>query len=182
MSKKIKNVAVLAIALCLCTGAAVAQNFNEFENPKNSPEPQFQNRKNFCFEREDFGRRDLDMLNDEIIIGKIKSINLSTSQIVVTNSDGKDVTVEVSPFTFINFNDDFKMKKQPRANFNFQETKKENDERVLPSQPKKIELSELAKGDWVMISTFNTETKTLSAFQIVAQKIKQNSKDIENAK
>lgn len=163
MTKKIKLFTAFAMAALLSAGTVYAQNARKFDS---RPEDPAQNRQALGFRGHGFGQRGEDNLNDEIIIGKVKSINTSNSQITVTNTDGKDVTLEVNPFTRIVFREDF----GPRQNADF------------PLPPVKGELKDLLKGDWVMISTFKTETKTLSAAKILSNKKLQTPADTANAK
>lgn len=81
------------------------------------------------------------MQNQNVIIGQVKQVGSESIKIV--NTDGKDVDIKIVPFSVI---DTFKNDKQTSS------------------------LSDVKKGDWVIVSTFKTDSKIpVASFVCVKQ-------------
>lgn len=129
---------------------------------------------------------------ENILVGKVKKVNLSTEEITVTNSDGKDITVKVSPFTDINVeltDDNFK-RSQPKPPAPLQgeapsaePAQKASGEALPPPAHKEYGLSDIRGGSWVLISVFKSDTKALNAASVFA-KVRESTvnNDAANAK
>lgn len=106
---------------------------------------------------------------ENVLLGTVKKVSLSTNEITVVNSDGKDVVVKVSPFTKIDVeitDKNFK-KLEPKA---------------PPSSPKSHELSEIKYGSWVLVSLFKSETKSQNAAAVFAKVRDISQADTANSK
>jgi cold shock CspA family protein len=76
-------------------------------------------------------------------MGTVSTVNKETGLITVTDVDGKEVQIHVSPVT------------------RFAETR--------PQDPTKAKIDSIVKGDWIMVTTFNTNTKILEAASLFVE-------------
>lgn len=163
MKKLVKTTAVIVLAAALST-TAFAQNAKRGESPKNEErkEVPFKGGK-FHNGKKNFGAVTLSV-SENVIIGKVKKVDAATGKIFVTNSDGKDVEVIVSPFTkiFVETTDqDFR--RMPKKQL------KELNGGSAKASVKANKLSDIRTGSWVFISTYKTDTKSLNAAAVVAK-------------
>ncbi|MBQ0051235.1 MAG: hypothetical protein KBT11_04120 [Treponema sp.] len=100
------------------------------------------------------------MAEQNVVIGKVKKVDVKNGKLVLQNADGKDVEVSVSPFTkiFVETTDQ-EFNRLPRG---------KRDEKK-PVEPKQKKLSDINNGSWVLVSTFKSETKTLNAAAVFAK-------------
>jgi len=73
-------------------------------------------------------------------MGTVSSVNKDTGMITVTDVDGKDTQIHVSPIT--------RLMEEKNA------------------RPVEADFSDIEKGSWVMVAAFNTDTKILEAAHI----------------
>ncbi len=92
--------------------------------------------------------------NEAVIIGIVRKVNSSEGTIVVVNTDGKDETVKITPFSRVKIKGD-----------SFARRQNKNDGDKL-SQNKTDKVSEIHSGAWVMIKTYKTETKSKIASSV----------------
>lgn len=122
---------------------------------------------------------------ENVLVGTVKKVNLSTNEITVVNSDGKDVVVKVSPFTKIDVeitDKNFK-KLEPKAPAEQADVASPNDNQLPPPHsPKSHELSEIKYGSWVLVSLFKSETKSQNAASVFAKVRETSPVDTANAK
>lgn len=168
MKKLIKTTAVFVLAAALST-TAFAQNVKKEEVPRNRERKEIQIKGGrFHHSKKNFGSANLSV-SENVIIGKVKKVDTAAGKIFVTNSDGKDVEVIVSPFTkiFVETTDqDFRrMPKKQLKKLN-----RESESKVTSAVPAKADkLSDIQNGSWVMISTYKTDTKALIAAAVIAK-------------
>lgn len=123
---------------------------------------------------------------ENVLVGQVKKVNLSTNEITVTNSDGKDVVVKVSPFTKIDV--EITDKNFKKLELKAPEAKPENAQNPSDNQlspppaPKAHELSEIKYGSWVLVSLFKSETKSQNAAAVFAKVREISQADTANAK
>lgn len=129
MKKLTKTLLCSAIALIIGTGSAFAKGRNTM-NTGNKNMPGKANRIEL-------------RANDKItakteLLGKITSVDEKNEVIKISDADGKETEVTVTPFTKIRIND-------------------EKAEKTV---------SDIKKGDWILYSLFNTETEKKIAARI----------------
>ncbi len=130
-------------------GAEGHRNFRRFEEPRFSAKTE-----------------------DEVLVGKVKSVK--PDEIVVTNSDGKDIVVKVSPFTKVHVeitDQNFKRlpPKEPADMKESDNMPKPGDMPKMKKMPENDELSQIKSGSWVLVSLFKSETKSLNAESVFAK-------------
>lgn len=123
---------------------------------------------------------------ENVLVGKVKKVNTFANEITVTNSDGKDIIVRVSPFTKIDVeitDRNFKRLEPKAPESNPTEAQKPDESRLPPPAPKAHEISEIKNGSWVLVSLFKSDTKAQNAAAIFAKVQAQGSvPDAANAK
>jgi len=115
--------------------------------------------------------------DQKVIMGQVKSVDEKNGLVKVTNVDGKDVEVKVVPFTKIRLTPT----NCPRLPIPTQATDKNDKNEQLPPPPAPSTISDIKKGDWVAITTYNTETKTTVANHIKVLKTEAKPSDIPNS-
>lgn len=129
MKKLTKTLLCSAIALIIGTGSAFAKSRNKM-NTGNKNMPGKANRMEL---------RANDKTTDKTeLLGKITSVDEKNEVIKISDADGKETEVTVTPFTKIRIND-------------------EKAEKTV---------SDIKKGDWILYSLFNTETEKKIAARI----------------
>lgn len=160
MKKTLNLFSAFALAAAFATGPLYAQETKPPENPRR-PSVEVPEREHSAMRgpgtfRHGFAPK---QENDELIAGKVKSVNTGTNILTITNLDGKDISVTVTPFTMIHIAN-AEPPKEPEA---------KDDEKLTPP-PERPGIQSLSRGDWVIVSTLNTETKAKAAARIIAQK------------
>jgi len=170
MKKITKHIFVSALIAVILSSTAFAQ---EIKSQKNFPQQNFENTKkeNKGFKRNGFNNHFQFQFpkEEDVAIGKVKSINTNTGIITIINADSKEESFAVTPFTLIMIQDD---SQRPEPLDKREERK--------PST-----IADLYKGDWVLITTFDTNTKTQVAEKIFSKAAKTPEKralDNANAK
>lgn len=138
MNKIIKIMVSAAVLAVLAGGNTFARSRN-MEGKRKSHNVQSENvssniRMNI---KRGYNRRNSDIIEDKVLIGIVKSIDDKNGKLTLINSDGKDVSVIVNPFTVI-----------------FSDEKKEKT------------FSNIKIGKWVKVSLFKTETEIPVAARI----------------
>ncbi len=194
MTKTFRTAALVTVMAMFAAGSAMAQNSGTSaanENSENQLPPGANvpacNHQNFQRFSRAMGPNH-HMKGDEknVLIGQIKSIDTKEGRLKISNADGKDVEIRVSPFTKIMIVDpDNRDPKNPGRN-DVRSNKKrpaENMEKSGDLNPpamdclKEYSLGDLKKGTWVMVSTFDTSSKTYEASHIIAR---QKINDVNN--
>lgn len=166
MKKSVKIISTGILLSALVSSGLFAQNFKPAgaqpdENSQALDAPNFDQGKKHGRRGPCFDFRDND---EEKIIGTVKSINTNANQVTITNTDGKDVTVAITPFTKICIQGE---KKAPKDG-------EKPSSKELP--PPESSISDLAKGDWVIVSPAKTDTKTTVAGVIFVAKAEAEKK------
>ncbi len=166
MKKSVKIISTGLLLSALVSSGLVAQNFKPAGNQPDANAPSL-DAPSFDQEKK-HGRRgpcfDIMDNDEEKIIGTVKSVNTGSNQITVTNTDGKDVTVAVTPFTKICIQGERKAPKDDEK----------PSSKELP--PPKSSITDLTKGDWVIVSPAKTDTKTPVAGVIFISKAEAEKK------
>ncbi|MCR5125597.1 MAG: hypothetical protein K6B43_10460 [Treponema sp.] len=185
MNKSSKTFAAFTMAAILAGGSLFAQD-SDTKKAKKDDKPKIEFRKDHHMPHP--GPM-MQMNPDQtVIIGKVKSVNEKDDLLVVTNTDGKDIHVKVTPFCRTNI--------VPIARPNPEEMKKFIEERKaekaaakqdaqtntpdempnpadnLPPMFAESKLSDIKKDSWVMVFTYKTDTKTVAASNIVVKQDK----------
>lgn len=160
MKKTLKLFSAFALASALAAGSLHAQETKPSENPRR-PSAEVPAREHLDMRgpgtvRHGFAPK---QENDELIAGKVKSVNASANILTITNLDGKDISVTVTPFTMIHI-----------ANAEPPKAPEAKDGEKLTPPPERPDIQSLSRGDWVIVSTLNTESKAKAAARIIAQK------------
>ena len=129
MKKLTKTLLCSAIALIIGTGSAFAKGRNKM-NTGNKNMPGKANRMEL--------RANDETTAKTALLGKITSVDEKNDVIKISDADGKETEVTVTPFTKIRIND-------------------EKAEKTV---------SDIKKGDWILYSLFNTETEKKIAARI----------------
>ena len=117
--------------------------------------------------------------NEKVLTGVVKGINEKAGTVTVINADGKDETVCVNPFTRINFLPSVPPAFEKNDAGDLKDSKDSKEKRM--KGPSFLKLSDIAKGDWVLISTYKTETKLPVASKVTVKKDKTPSKPVDNS-
>lgn len=180
MTKPVKTTVTFALVASLASAGFSQTAAKSSENPMRNGE-----RRHFDF-RNPHGNPGFGKTIENVLIGTVKKVSLSTNEITVVNSDGKDVVVKVSPFTKIDVEiTDKNFKKiEPKAPEARPEDaqKPSNNQLPPPSSPKSHELSEIKYGSWVLVSLFKSETKSQNAASVFAKVRETSLVDTANAK
>ena len=117
-------------------------------------------------------------------IGKVTAIDTENSSVTISDADGNEFTVIISPFTHITKNQMEKAPDNPPEENMDQAPKDFMPEKGLKNPPKlpknkgncpeneeSLDLSAIKTGDWLMISIFKTETKNLLASRIIVKSL-----------
>ncbi len=187
MKKTVKTTVTFALVAALASAGFSQSALKSSENPMRpdvSVPNGIEGHKNF---KKFAGQKICAKTEDEVLIGKVKSVNLKSNEITVTNSDGKDVVVKVSPFTKVNVeitDQNFKRlpPKEPAELPKSGEMPNPNEKGKLPKMPKSDDISEIKSGSWVLISLFKSETKSLNAESVFAKVRESLPVDNANAK
>jgi len=187
MKNAVKTTVTFALVAALASAGFSQSALKSSENPMRpdiSVPDGIEGHKNF----QRFARPNIcAKTEDEVLIGKVKGVNLKSNEITVTNSDGKDVVVKVSPFTKVNVeitDQNFKRlpPKEPAELPKSGETPNPNEKGKLPKMPKSDDISQIGSGSWVLISLFKSETKSLNAESVFAKVRESSPVDNANAK
>lgn len=186
MNKSTKTFAVFTMAAILAGGSLFAQNSEKKADSKKDDKPKIEFRK----DRHMPHPGPMMQMNPEqtVIIGKVKSTSEKDNLLTVTNTDGKDIQVKVTPFCRINivpatrptpeemkkFRDE-RRKEMQAAKQNAQQPA-QNDAAEAPDADgnpppmfAESKLGDIKKDSWVMIFTYKTETKTAAASHVVVK-------------
>lgn len=102
-----------------------------------------------------------------VVIGQVKSIDKNTGRLVLTNTDGKDVEISTTPFTFVMFEPDRSAK--PNRNERGQKQAAAADaQEGGAGKAKKV--GDITAGSWVIVTPFKTDTKSPTAQSIFVKK------------
>lgn len=179
MKSVVKSTVTFALVAALASaGFSQATLSNDSENPMKNRANEHRDFRNF------HGNPEFGKTIENVLVGTVKKVNLSTNEITVVNSDGKDVVVKVSPFTKIDVeitDKNFK-KLEPKAPAEQADVASPNDNQLPPPSPKSHELSEIKYGSWVLISLFKSETKSQNAAAVFAKVRETSPVDTANAK
>lgn len=158
MKKTSKTIMVLICITALGTSSAFARKNNR---GRQQPLPQQASCTNFC------GRGGMKNESEKVVIGTVKSADSKSMTVVITDTEGKDQKISVTPFTRIH------SCIQPQ-----------NRSRTQNIPPEILTISDLRKNEWVMIKLFDTETSTPSASKILVNRNPPSEKELEtiNAK
>ena len=129
MKKLSKTLLCASVALILGSGSAFAKTRNGMK-ARNYCQPGFRPSVEYNQNRSVTPKASL--------IGKISFVEEKTGTLKITDTDGKETSVIISPFTKIRVDD-------------------ANDEKTI---------SDIKKGDWILYSLFNTETEKKIAARI----------------
>lgn len=157
MKKSIKII-LTTVLLSVFAGTSIfAKSPREEEKNEQPRERAYQHRRNDVPPRPHFN-----MFDDKCVsvIGTIKKINSDASLITITNTDGKDETFALTPFTKICI---------PPERFFNQQTENPDKKAELPPPPCST-ATDLQKDDWVIVKTVATDTKTPVAGMIFVSK------------
>lgn len=180
MKSVVKSTVTFALVAALASaGFSQAALSNDSENPMKNRANEHRDFRNF------HGNPEFGKTIENVLVGTVKKVNLSTNEITVVNSDGKDVVVKVSPFTKIDVeitDKNFK-KLEPKApEARPEDAQKPSDNQLPPPSPKSHELSEIKYGSWVLVSLFKSETKSQNAAAVFAKVRETSPVDTANAK
>lgn len=105
--------------------------------------------------------------SEEVVIGTVKSVDSKSMTAVITDTEGKDKKISITPFTRIH------SCMQPQ-----------NRSRTQKLPPEMLTIGDLRKNEWVMIKFFDTETSIPSASKILVNRNSLSEKEQEtiNAK
>ena len=146
MKKSIKII-LAAVLLSVFSGTSIFAKSPRAEEKKDQPrERAYQHRRNDFPPRPHFNMFDDDSVS---VIGTIKKISSDASLITITNTDGKDETFALTPFTKICIPPERALNQQP-----------ENPEQKPELPPPCSTAADLQKDDWVIVKTAATDTKT----------------------
>lgn len=185
MNKSSKTFAAFTMAAILAGGSLFAQD-SDTKKAKKDDKPKIEFRKDHHMPHP--GPM-MQMNPDQtVIIGKVKSVNEKDDLLVVTNTDGKDIQVKVTPFCRTNivpiarptpeemkkFIEERKAEKaaaKQDAQTNTSDAMQNPADNPPPmfAEPK---LSDIKKDSWVMVFTYKTDTKTVAASNIVVKQDK----------
>lgn len=147
---KIKKIVSVLVLLAMASSSAIfaqqriGQNNPPMQNGQNSAaRPQNFDGHRFC------GRRNE---NSEIIVGKIKDVDLKNGIVTILNADSKEIKVLTGPFTNV-------FRKDLADCIPWQNNQQRNP-------PEFIKLKDLKKDEWVFVSAFDTDTDNVVAFNI----------------
>lgn len=99
--------------------------------------------------------------DDDVIIGKIRAIDQKSNTVRIADTDGKEFSVLITPFSKITECDKNHYRQNP-VTF--------------------LDQSDLQRGDWVIVRLFDTDTKTAVACHIGVYKNRISREELENAK
>lgn len=172
MKKTIKLFTAFALAAALMAGTLYAQETKKSENPMR-PDTEVPARNHLDLRGHGQGRHGFapKQEDENLIVGKVKTANTKTNVLTITNLDGKDVSLTLTPFTMIHIINE----EPPKA----PEDKPADNREELTPLPARAGIQDLSKGDWVLISTLNTDTKTKTAARVLVQKQSKPSIDAD---
>lgn len=187
MNKSSKTFAAFTMAAILAGGSLFAQD-SDTKKAKKDDKPKIEFRKDHHMPHP--GPM-MQMNPDQtVIIGKVKSVNEKDALLVVTNTDGKDIQVKVTPFCRTNIvpiarPTPEEMKKFIEERRNEKAAAKQNansaqnDAEIAPDADgnpppmfAESKLGDIKKDSWVMVFTYKTDTKTVAASNIVVKQDK----------
>lgn len=147
MKKSIKII-LTAVLLSVFAGTSIFAKSPRAEEKNDQPrEHSFKHGRNDVPPRPHFNLFDDDSVS---FIGTIKKISSDASLITITNTDGKDETFALTPFTKICI--------PPERALN-QQAENPDEKPELPPPPCST-AADLRKDDWVIVKTAATDTKT----------------------
>lgn len=174
MTKTTKTVAAFTMA-ALLSGVAFAQEKKSDDKGKaDFPAPDFRERKMPHMMNGMWAAN----TDSSLIIGKIKSIDNDSGKIKVTNADGKDIDILATPFTRIVLEptkeERDKMREEMRElRMNAKSDKTDSEAEFAKARkmepPATKTVTDLKKGTWIVVSSFNTDTKARVAQMIFAK-------------
>ncbi|MDY2843694.1 MAG: hypothetical protein SOT81_06880 [Treponema sp.] len=184
MKKTVKTTVTFALVAALASAGFSQSALKSSENPMRpdvSVPNGIEGHKNF---KKFAGQKICAKTEDEVLIGKVKSVNLKSNEITVTNSDGKDVVVKISPFTKVNVeitDQNFK-RLPPKEPAELPKSGEMTNPNEKGKMPKIDDISEIRSGSWVLVSLFKSETKSLNAESVFAKVRESLPVDNANAK
>lgn len=107
------------------------------------------------------------MIQDDLVIGTVKSVNTQDNTITITDADKKDISIKLVKFSIINFIPFFPMPE----NLDEKTTKPEKPEGKRHPHPS-FSIKDIENGNEVAVAVFKTNTKTkVAAFVTVIKQI-----------
>ena len=182
MKKTVKTTVTFALVAALASAGFSQTALKSSENPMRPdvsvPEGTEGHRNFKRFEEAMFCAK----TEDEVLVGKVKSVK--PDEIVVTNSDGKDIVVKVSPFTkvHVEITDQNFKRLPPKEPADMKKSDKPGDMPKMKKMPKNDELSQIKSGSWVLVSLFKSETKSLNAESVFAKVCETSAPSTADAK
>ncbi|WP_191013462.1 hypothetical protein [Treponema zioleckii] len=195
MTKSFRTAAVVTMVAALATSSIFAQSSGTESGEKKVQElPENAPRMNMPLPFHNFHAPNAINEGKNVVIGQISSVDSSKSLVKVKNADGKDVEIHVSPFTRIMISDS-----EARADLMQARKEMQNPENMQNSndskkdargfqrgkgRPERVQftISDLKKGSWVMVGTYETNTKTLEASVVRAEQKLAKVSDTVDAK
>ncbi|MGN0729329.1 hypothetical protein [Treponema sp.] len=142
MKKTVQAATFLSAVLILGSASAFARKDNRHRPDCPPPDVPFSGPE--C--------REIRNSDEEVLIGTVKSVDSKSMSIVLTDMDGKDLKIFVSPFTRI---------------LDCPKGRKPSDK---PEPSMNFSLDDVGKNSWVIVSLFNTKSETPVARKIVLDK------------
>lgn len=193
MTKSTKTLAAFTMAAILAGGSIFAQSSDAKKADNDKQKAEFRRME---------PRRSKIPTDQTVIIGQVKKVDTKESSITITNTDGKDVSVKVTPFTDVDIvpatrpnpkdrkemNGKMAMKgnKADNANADNREAKasdgQENGKMQFPPIRRDNSIEEVRKGSWILAATYKTDTKVPAASQIVVKQDRLEKSDTIDAK
>lgn len=193
MTKSTKTLAAFTMAAILAGGSIFAQSSQSKNEDNDKQKAEFRRME---------PRRGKIPTDQTVIIGQVKKVDTKESSITITNTDGKDVSVKVTPFTDVdivpstrpNPSDRKEMKEKMARKGNKADTAnaegtaektsdgKEKGKMQPPPMRRDNSINEIRKGSWILAATYKTDTKVPAASQIVVKQDRLQSSDTIDAK
>nr|MBP3282042.1 hypothetical protein [Treponema sp.] len=189
MTKSTKTLAAFTMAAILAGGSIFAQSSQSKNEDNDKQKAEFRRME---------PRRGKIPTDQTVIIGQVKKVDTKESSITITNTDGKDVSVKVTPFTDVDIvpatrpnPSDMKEMKGKRAEKDSDEARatdgkssdgKEKGKMQPPPMRRDNSINEIRKGSWILAATYKTDTKVPAASQIVVKQDRLEKSDTIDAK
>jgi hypothetical protein len=198
MTKSTKTLAAFTMAAILAGGSIFAQSSDAKKADNDKQKAEFRRME---------PRRGKIPTDQTVIIGQVKKVDTKESSITITNTDGKDVSVKVTPFTDVDIvpatrpnpkdrkemNGKMAMKGNKNDNANADNAKsdnreakasdgQENGKMQFPPMRRDNSIEEVRKGSWILAATYKTDTKVPAASQIVVKQDRLEKSDTIDAK
>lgn len=189
MTKAFRTAAVVTMVAAFATSSIFAQSAEtESGEKKVQVMPENAPRMNMPLPFHNFHAPNMMNEGKNVVIGQVSSVDNNKGIVKVKNADGKDVEIHVSPFARIMiFDSEAKPEVMPNPESNPKSNDSKKDARGFQhgkNRPERARftISDLKKGSWVMVGTYETNTKVLEASVIRAEQKLAKASDTVDAK